>query len=94
MLCDGLPKPFLPPAVRLFFEKLQHFDRLNTEKTIDWLLSVDERSVLSQDIYSKDMTRRALVKEMRPNFADEYKTNIDLLLKVICIYKLKNFKQN
>lgn len=23
---------------------------------------------------------------MRPNFADEYKTNIDLLLKVICIY--------
>ncbi|XP_011206536.4 uncharacterized protein LOC105228410 [Bactrocera dorsalis] len=83
LLCDGLPKPYIPPAVRLFFEKLQHFDRLNTEKTIDWLLSVDERSVLSQDIYSKDMTRRALVKEMRPNFGDEYKTNIDLLLKVV-----------
>lgn len=83
----------MPPAVRLFFEKLKHFDRLNTEKTIDWLLSVDERSVLSQDIYSKDMTRRALVKEMRPNFGDEYKTNIDLLLKVSCTYRLRIYKQ-
>ncbi|XP_011179379.1 uncharacterized protein LOC105210257 [Zeugodacus cucurbitae] len=83
LLCDGLPKPYIPPAVRLFFEKLKFFDRFNTEKTIDWLLSVDERSVLSQDIYGKDMTRRALIKEIRPNFGDEYKANIDLLLKVI-----------
>ncbi|XP_012155404.1 uncharacterized protein LOC101459558 [Ceratitis capitata] len=83
LLCDGLPKPYIPPEVRLFFEKLKYFEHLNREKTIDWLLSVDERSILTQDIYTKDMTRRTLVKEIRPNFGDEYKTNIDLLLKVI-----------
>ncbi|XP_054738724.1 uncharacterized protein LOC129244862 [Anastrepha obliqua] len=81
--CDGLPKPYIPPDVRLFFEKLKHFESLDIEKTIDWLLSVNERSILTQDIFSKDKTRRVLVKELRPNYGDEYKENVDLMLKVI-----------
>ncbi|XP_036333680.1 uncharacterized protein LOC118744644 [Rhagoletis pomonella] len=81
--CDGLPKPYIPPEVRLFFVKLRHFEGLNMEKTIDWQLSVDEGSILTQDIFSKNMTRKALVNELRPNFGDEYKEIIDLLLKII-----------
>ncbi|XP_067627464.1 uncharacterized protein [Eurosta solidaginis] len=81
--CDGLPKPYIPPEIRLFFAKLKFFENSSIEKTMDWMLSVDERSMLSQDIFRKDMTRRALVNQMRPNFGDEYKEYIDYLLKVV-----------
>lgn len=81
--CNPLPKPYIPPDVRLFFEKLNFFQGKSIDANIDWLLAIDERSILTQNIFREDMTRLRLKDEMKPDFGYEYNQYINNSLDVI-----------
>lgn len=81
--CNPLPKPYLPPNIRLFFEKLKFFEEKCLEANIDWPLAVHERSILSQNIFRQDATRICLEKKLKPEFGLEYNQYINNCLSVI-----------
>ncbi|XP_073820153.1 uncharacterized protein isoform X2 [Musca autumnalis] len=81
--CYPLPKPYLPPDMRLFFTKLKVFEMQNVESNIDWPLAVDERSILAQSIFRRNLTRLHLHQQLKPEFGLEYNLNINDCLSVI-----------
>lgn len=81
--CLKLPKPYKPYDIRLYLEKLKFFEGNNRAKTIDWTLSVNERSLLSQNIFRKDLTRKCLKNTIKIDFGYEYGDDINNCLKII-----------
>ena len=81
--CCPFPKPYVPPDIRLSTAKLKHFENDSIERTINWLLSVNERSILSQNIFAKNLTRRALAETIKPDFGNEYNKNIEFCLQIL-----------
>lgn len=82
----------MPPDIRLFYSKMQYFEKENIEKPINWLLTVNERSLLSQNIYREDLTRRTLKKELKENIGLEYNLYIKDSLKIL--HKIEYFLEN
>ncbi|XP_061390183.1 uncharacterized protein LOC133325430, partial [Musca vetustissima] len=81
--CNPLPKPYLPPDLRIFFTKLKFFEEKNLEANIDWPLAVDDRSILAQNIFRKNLTRSHLSNQIKPEFGREYNYYINDCLAVI-----------
>ncbi|TMW50252.1 hypothetical protein DOY81_004666, partial [Sarcophaga bullata] len=81
--CCPLPKPYIPPDIRLSTAKLKYFENDSVGRTINWLLSVNERSILSQNIFAKNLTRRALAETIKPDFGIEYSKNIEFCLQIL-----------
>lgn len=71
---------------------MQYFEKANIEKTINWLLTVNERSLLSQNIYRQDLSRRTLKKELKKNIGLEYNSYIKDSLKIL--HKIEYFLEN
>ncbi|XP_052845819.1 uncharacterized protein LOC128258303 isoform X1 [Drosophila gunungcola] len=86
MRCDGLPKARSPIEIRTFLAKLRHFEDIEFKKSIDWTLEVDERSILTQNIYHKDQTRSTLEKQLADNpgsyFENNFNNCLDLLAQI------------
>ncbi|XP_033240876.1 uncharacterized protein [Drosophila pseudoobscura] len=83
LLCDELPRPFNPSEIRTFLAKERHFEDLEADKAIDWTLSVDERSILNQNIYRVDRTRRTLKKVQAINPAEYIERDVQLCLDTL-----------
>ncbi|XP_037811181.1 uncharacterized protein LOC119603270 [Lucilia sericata] len=81
--CCPLPKAYIPPEIRLCMEKLKYFENISQEKTIDWLLSIDERSILTQNHMRTNLTHTALKERNQLNFAEEYNRNIEICLEIL-----------
>ncbi|EDW68638.1 uncharacterized protein [Drosophila virilis] len=87
--CDGLPRPYLPPEMRTFLAKKRHYQHFNTVHNVDWTLSIDERTVLNQNIFRTDLTRRTLKENLTENIGDLYEADIFMyvstLVKIDCM---------
>ncbi|SPP76894.1 uncharacterized protein LOC117580043 [Drosophila guanche] len=81
--CDELPRPFDPAEVRTFLAKERHYEDIATDKSIDWTLSVNERSILNQNIYRADRTRRTLKQTLAINPAEYIERDVQLCLETL-----------
>lgn len=90
--CNPLPKPYIPSDLRLYFNKLEYEETKKSDKSINWLLAVDERSILSQDIYRKDLTGRNLEAKIKESIGQEYNSYIQNSLKILS--KIQSFLDN
>ncbi|KAH8360610.1 hypothetical protein KR200_010102 [Drosophila serrata] len=77
--CDGLPRPSRPVEVRTFIAKMRHFDEIETNGALDWALSVDDRSVLNQDMSRVDKTRNVM-ELTKDNPGTHYDANVRMCL--------------
>ncbi|XP_055855390.1 uncharacterized protein LOC129918712 [Episyrphus balteatus] len=73
--CDKIPKPFEPQKIRNFFDKSLHYEIEDIQNTINWMLDIDERSILNQDIESINKTKTNL-KLDRSDFGQQYDIRI------------------
>ncbi|XP_030385000.1 uncharacterized protein LOC115632131 isoform X2 [Scaptodrosophila lebanonensis] len=80
--CDGLPHPQYPPDIRRFIEEIRHFENINRHDVVDWTLSINERSILTQDIFCKDLTRRTQIKSS-PNIGAIYEMWVQRILSTL-----------
>ncbi|XP_075149014.1 uncharacterized protein LOC142222650 isoform X2 [Haematobia irritans] len=83
LTCNPLPKPYQPPNIRMFLTKLKFFEEKQPEANIDWPLAVNERSILTQSIFRKNLTRMNLKEKLKPEFGMEYNEDINNCLSVI-----------
>ncbi|KAM7360693.1 uncharacterized protein ACRADG_006992 [Cochliomyia hominivorax] len=90
--CNPLPKPYIPPDIRLFYSKMKFLENESKDMTINWLLMVNERSVLTQDIYRKDLTYRKLNENIKANIGQEYNGYIKDSLNII--HRIEYFLDN
>jgi len=81
--CDGLPKVRSPVEIRTFLAKIRHFEEIETNNSIDWTLGVDERSILTQNIYHKDLTRATLQKTSCDNPGSYFETNLKNCIEIL-----------
>ncbi|EDV52589.2 uncharacterized protein LOC6546147 [Drosophila erecta] len=80
--CDGLPRPYLPVEVRTFISKIRFYDDVETQNSMDWTLSVDERSILNQNIFRVDRTRRLMMLN-KDNPGTHYDQNVQMCLDAL-----------
>lgn len=78
--CDNLPRVQEPPELRRFLAKIQHVEELNEHAVVNWALSVDERSILTQDIEAKDLTRKVLKQNLRPDIGKQFDEAVQRIL--------------
>ncbi|XP_046804904.1 uncharacterized protein LOC111681317 isoform X2 [Lucilia cuprina] len=90
--CCPLPKAYVPPDIRSCMEKLKYFENVSQEKTIDGLLSVDERCILTQNLLHINLTHSVLKEKNQMNFAREYNSNIEICLQIL--KNIDNFLDN
>ncbi|KAH8258770.1 hypothetical protein KR038_008611 [Drosophila bunnanda] len=83
MLCDDLPIPTSAADIRTFLTKLQYCDDLEAASSTDWTLSVDERSVLTQNIFMKDLTRKTLEKTKTTSPVASFEVHLRDCLEVL-----------
>ncbi|XP_022222311.2 uncharacterized protein LOC111074002 [Drosophila obscura] len=81
--CDELPRPFNPSEIRSFIARERHYENLEADKSIDWTLSVDECSILTQSIFRTDRTRRTLKKTLAINPAEYIARDVQLCLDTL-----------
>ncbi|KAH8364014.1 hypothetical protein KR084_001584 [Drosophila pseudotakahashii] len=81
--CDGLPKVRSPVEIRTFLAKIRHFEEIEAQNSIDWTLGVDERSILTQNIYKKDLTRSTLEKTSTDNPGSYFENNLGNCLEIL-----------
>ncbi|XP_064542155.1 uncharacterized protein LOC135431132 [Drosophila montana] len=83
MDCDGLPRVQYPPEIRCMIAEMRHFETKDVESVVNWALSVDEKSVLSQDIFRTDLTRKTLEQNLRPNIGQIYDNYVQRILTTL-----------
>uniref|UniRef100_A0A1B0BUP0 CASC1 C-terminal domain-containing protein n=1 Tax=Glossina palpalis gambiensis TaxID=67801 RepID=A0A1B0BUP0_9MUSC len=81
--CDPLPKPYLTPDIRAFYERKKIYENRSVERHIDWALPIDERSILSQDVARVDKTRHAVEQLLKEDIGPEYDKCVNESIKVI-----------
>ncbi|KAH8395233.1 hypothetical protein KR222_003178, partial [Zaprionus bogoriensis] len=83
MECDKMPRVTHPSDLRTFIAEIEHFEDQDVHKVVDWSLSVDERSLLTQDIDRVDLTRKLLEQTLRPDIGKLYDVAIQRILIVL-----------
>lgn len=63
--------------------EMRHFEAKHVESVVNWALSVDERSILTQDIFRTDLTRQTLQQNLRPNIARIYDEYVQRILTTL-----------
>ncbi|KAM8710810.1 hypothetical protein ACLKA7_017443 [Drosophila subpalustris] len=81
--CDGLPRVQEPPELRRFLAEILHVEDLDEKAVVNWALSVDECSILTQDIDAVDLTRKSLKKNLCPNIGKLYDDAVQRILIVL-----------
>ncbi|KAH8239255.1 hypothetical protein KR032_002629 [Drosophila birchii] len=79
--CDGMPRPFIPAEIRNFLFKLQHDEHMEAVNDINWVLAINERSILSHGPDRQDLTRRNLEVTKRPDVGKFYEETVHRLLE-------------
>ncbi|XP_039229762.1 uncharacterized protein LOC6539767 isoform X3 [Drosophila yakuba] len=82
LACDGLPNPSRPAEIRKFIFQLNYKEQEACANEVSWVLSVNDRSVLSQAPNRDDMTRKNLEK-LRPNIGQLYDETVQKILATI-----------
>uniref|UniRef100_A0A6P4F259 Uncharacterized protein LOC108048404 n=1 Tax=Drosophila rhopaloa TaxID=1041015 RepID=A0A6P4F259_DRORH len=80
--CDGLPRPYLPVEIRTFISKIRFYDEIESTNSMDWTLSVDERTILNQNIFRVDKTRR-MMRLTKDNPGGLYDNNVQMCLDTL-----------
>ncbi|KAI9589762.1 uncharacterized protein ACN2A1_011102 isoform 1-T1 [Glossina fuscipes fuscipes] len=81
--CDSMPKPNIPADVRAKMAQFRLFEQINVELTRNWLLLADEHSLLSQDIFCNNMTKKKLLATAENEFEPQYVQTIDTYLEML-----------
>ncbi|XP_017864434.1 PREDICTED: uncharacterized protein LOC108614709 [Drosophila arizonae] len=81
--CNGLPRPYLPPEMRQFLAKKRYYQQFFTERSVDWTLSVDDRTILTQNIFRKDLTRQTVKEQLNDAIGDQYERDITMFLDTL-----------
>ncbi|EDV52588.2 uncharacterized protein LOC6546146 [Drosophila erecta] len=81
--CDGLPKVRSPIEIRTFLAKIRHFEEIEANNSIDWTMGVDERSILTQNIYQKDLTRPVLQRTAVDDPGSYFESNLKKCMDVL-----------
>ncbi|KAH8319277.1 hypothetical protein KR067_002664 [Drosophila pandora] len=81
--CDGLPDSEQPRDIRSFLFHLRTEEKANKKDDISWVLSVDERSILSQAPERQDFTRETLLETTRPEIGKFYDDTILRILETL-----------
>uniref|UniRef100_A0A1A9VTK6 CASC1 C-terminal domain-containing protein n=1 Tax=Glossina austeni TaxID=7395 RepID=A0A1A9VTK6_GLOAU len=90
--CDPLPKPYVPPNIRTFYAKAQDFEQALLERNIDWNLHIDERSILTQNIFREDRTRTTLMRAASNELIVSYDKYINDSLQIL--HKIEYYLAN
>ncbi|KAH8327650.1 hypothetical protein KR074_007122, partial [Drosophila pseudoananassae] len=80
--CDGIPRPYEPVDVRTFIAKIRHYDDIEARGAVSWTLSIDERSILNQNIFRTDKTRDKM-RANKDNPGAHYENDIQLCLETL-----------
>lgn len=81
MRCNGLPNTYDPGDLRKYIHMwLLNIERYNAAER-NWLLNIDERSILTQDQRVPDMTQTNL-RQLQLNLGDLYSKRIKEVLGV------------
>lgn len=93
--CDPLPKAYVPPNIRTFYAKAQAFEQALLDRNIDWNLNVDERSILTQNVFREDRTRPTIMRAASNELIVSYDKYIDDSLQILrkIEYYLANDKE-
>ncbi|XP_051861762.1 uncharacterized protein LOC127565731 [Drosophila albomicans] len=87
--CDGLPRPYIPPEMRTFLAKKRHYQQFDCDHSVDWTLSVDENTILTQNVFRTDKTRNTMKETMNDHVGDRFENDItmflDTLVKIECM---------
>ncbi|KAH8295796.1 hypothetical protein KR018_009165 [Drosophila ironensis] len=86
--CNNLPNPDDPVQARTLLAKIRHFEEVEVNNAIDWKLSINERSILSQNIHEKDMTEKALQIRVTDKPEILFENNINNCLETIRLIDL------
>lgn len=81
LACDGLPRAEDPAQIRHYILKLSTEEQQAATADINWVLSVNERSILSHAPDRTDMTRRHLEETLRPNIGKLYDDTVQGILE-------------
>lgn len=81
--CDGLPRPYLPPEVRTFIAEKQHYQQFSYDQSVDWTLSVDNRTILTQNIFRVDRTREKMKEQLNDHIGDRFQKDIYMFLQTL-----------
>lgn len=81
--CDGLPRPYMPSEMRTFIEEKKHYQQFKYDNTVDWTLSVDNRSILTQNIFRVDKTRSTMKLERKDRIGEYYQKDIYMFLETL-----------
>lgn len=81
--CDGLPRPYIPAEMRTFIASKQHNQQFKYDNSVDWTLSVDNRSLLTQNIYRVDKTRNTMKVKRSDHIGEYYQKDIDMFLETL-----------
>ncbi|XP_030385002.1 uncharacterized protein LOC115632132 isoform X2 [Scaptodrosophila lebanonensis] len=68
--------------MRHFLERIRTFQKIDVDDTVDWTLSVDERSLLTQDIRRTDKSRKTLRKSC-PNIGMSFERDVNMCLETL-----------
>ncbi|EDV39788.2 uncharacterized protein Dana_GF10193 [Drosophila ananassae] len=80
--CDGIPRPYVPVDVRTFIAKIRHFDDIESKGSVSWTLSIDERSILNQNIFRTDKTRDKM-RSTKDDPGGHYENDIEKCLETL-----------
>lgn len=81
--CDGLPRPYIPSEMRTFLSKKQQGQQLAFEQSVDWTLPVDDRTILTQNIFRVDRTRETMREKRNDHISDHFQKDIYMLLEIL-----------
>uniref|UniRef100_A0A1B0AHC3 Casc1 domain-containing protein n=1 Tax=Glossina pallidipes TaxID=7398 RepID=A0A1B0AHC3_GLOPL len=81
--CDSVPKPHIPADVHAKMAQFRIFEEISLGLASNWLLLADERSLLSQNIFRKNTTRKELLATTENEFEPQYAQTIDTYFEIL-----------
>lgn len=79
--CVNRPYAYRPPELRKYLYRWETNIKEDQKKYFDWMLSIDERSYLSQSIFALNKTE-SFLRNSQPNTALLYTENANEALQV------------
>lgn len=94
MNCDHIPKAFIPSSIRDFFYKHLYLNQEIIAESFNWLLDINERSILTQDIDAANLTKTFFLKSRETDLGSQYeilvKDDLELLRRIFEVISFKS----
>lgn len=81
--CDSVLEPHIPADVHAKMAQFRIFEEISLGLALNWLLLADKRSLLSQNIFRKNTTRKELLATTENEFGPKYVQTIDTYLEIL-----------